>query len=362
MIPVTDLELEVPYLPDPDYHRLIEAHHRRLAAVNFCFDAPTLADGRCAGRRPPLDALLEGLGRLKAPAGYLLLNARIHDPALYGPGPALAALRDRVRQLADAGVLDGIVWADAYLLQALGDAAPDLAARLEAVPSVNCTPDRFERIAALMDMVAAAGFRPPAKLVLDRSLNRRPGALAEVVKRCQTHYPSMKLGLLANEGCLPDCPFKPAHDAQIATTHLGLAVDTFRLNRDLGCLRQLNAQPWRLYRSPFIRPEDLSTLAGGIDFIKICGRTLGPVFLRQTVTAYLTGRHDGNLLDLLDSPNDLARRIYIDNRRLPADFAARLAACPPVCSDCDRCARLHAECARHLPLHLPTLIDRHQKP
>lgn len=350
------LALEVPYLPDPGYRRLLERHAGRLAAVNFSLDAPEVADGRWAGRRPSATSLIEGLAALGRPSRYLLLNARFHDPARYGDRSA-RALWDRLDPLLAAGVLDGIVWADAYLLQALGDAAPDLAARLEAVPSVNTMPDRFARIAALMEQTVAAGFAPPAKLVLDRSLNRRPKALARVVARCRRHFPALRLGLLANEGCLPDCPFKPAHDAHIALTHMGCAADTFRLNRDLGCLRRLESAPWQVYRSPFLRPEDLSALAVRVDFVKICGRTLGPRFLTRVVEAYLTGRFEGNLLDLLDAPHDLARTVHIDNGRLPADLAARLGACPPLCGDCDTCAEMHRQCARHLPPHLPAMTE-----
>lgn len=110
-------------------------------------------------------------------------------------------------------------------------------------------------------------------------------ALERVVDMCRRHFPDLRLGLLVNEGCLPDCPFKPAHDAHIA------------------------------------------------------------------------GTFDGNLLDLLDAPHDLSHRLWIDNRLLPTDLAARLSACPPVCDGCDRCARMHRRCARPRPLHLPTMAE-----
>ena len=350
---MTDLALEVPFLPEPDYQRLLEANAHCLAAVNFSL--PILADARCAGPRPRVKEMVAGLARIGGPSRYLLLNARVHDPVLYDPQQLGTRFWEPLRPLMDAGVIEGIVWADAYLLQALGDAAPDLAARLEAVPSINLMPDRIGRIAALMEQVASAGFAQPAKLVLDRSLNRRPAALSRVAQQCRVHFPQLKLGLLANEGCLPHCPFKPAHDAQIAMTHLGLSPDTFRLNRDLGCLHQLAGAPWRIFRSPFLRPEDLASVAGTVDFIKLSGRTLGPVFLARATGAYLAGAFDGNLLDLLDAPSEMARRFRIDNGALPADLAVRLGACPPVCGDCDWCRRLHQRCARALPPDIPPM-------
>lgn len=347
------LALEVPFLPDPAYRRLLEENAHRLAAVNFAL--PILADARCAGPRSSVKEMAAGLVRLQGPSRYLLLNARVHDPALYDPEHLAQRFWEPMRPLLDAGVVEGIVWADAYLLQALGEAAPNSAARLEAVPSINLMPDRIERIAALMDQVTAAGFAPPAKLVLDRGLNRRPKALSRTVEACRIHFPQTKVGLLVNEGCLPDCPFKLTHDTQIAMTHLGLSTDTFRLNRDLGCLRRLAEAPWRIYRSPFLRPEDLSSVAETVDFAKLSGRTLGPAFLTRAVKAYLAGAFDGNLFDLLDAPSEMAHRVWIDNGRLPADLAARMGACPPVCGDCDWCRRLHQHCARPLPVTIPPM-------
>ena len=345
---VTDLRLEVPFLPDPAYQRFLEENARHLAAVNVAL--PLLADARCAGARPTLETVAEGLGRLRGPSRYLLLNARVHDPALYDPEQLAKRFWEPISPLMDAGVVEGIVWADAYLLQALGDAAPDLAAGLEAVPSINLMPDRLERIGALMAQAAAAGFAAPTKLVLDRCLNRRPADLPRVVEGCRALFPGLKLGLLANEGCLPHCPFKLTHDAQIAMTHLGLSTDTFSLNRDLGCLHQLTRAPWKIYRSPFLGPEDLASVSETVDFIKLSGRTLGPAFLARTAAAYLYGAFDGNLFDLLDAPSEMARRVFIDNRRLPANLAARIGACPAVCGDCDWCQKLHRRCARTLPL------------
>ena len=82
--------------------------------------------------------------------------------------------------LLKAGVIDGLIFADSYLLTALADAAPELAAQLEAVPSINFGIDNIEKIEVLLDLIAGNGFRPPAKITLDRSLNRNPEALASL--------------------------------------------------------------------------------------------------------------------------------------------------------------------------------------
>ena len=133
-------------------------------------------------------------------------------------------------------------------------------------------------------------------------------------------YPQVQLELLANEGCLIQCPFKLTHDAHIALAKIGINTDTFRMNTEFGCIHVLNKNPEQLFKSPFIRPEDIGNYEQYIDTIKLCGRTLGPDFLMQTLKAYITGHHYGNLLDILDTLEWLSPKIHIANNDLPADF------------------------------------------
>ena len=207
-----------------------------------------------------------------------------------------------------------------------------------------------------MDAIASTAFRPPGKLILDRSLNRDRKALASLFSFCRTRYPEVKLELLANEGCLPHCPFKPAHDAHIALVNMGLAPEmTHGLNRDFGCRRYLEKEPWRLFQSPFIRPEDLPVYEKVVDVIKICGRTLGTGFLRNAVSAYLRGSHKGNLLDLMDTMEWLAARLSVANHELPLDFLDRLSTCAMECDRCGYCRELFARHASDLEFRLKDL-------
>jgi collagenase-like PrtC family protease len=169
-----------------------------------------------------------------------------------------------------------------------------------------------------------------------------------MVARCRSAYPTLKVGLLANEGCLFQCPFKPAHDALIAQANLDASADLHALNRALGCMRHLRAHPEKIFRSPFIRPEDLRFYEGSVDFIKICGRTLGRSFLEKAVTAYIARRYNGNLLELLDALDWMADIYDIANRALPEDFLANLADCSGECNSCGYCTQLFDRCTVRL--------------
>ena len=337
------IRLDVPFLPDPAYIRFLNRHAHRLESVHVGLPA---ADARHPLRRETVDQIAAGLAMLESVPRYALLNARFHDPSGYPDPTTLARLPEALNRLAEDRLIHGVVFADAYLLRAVSDAAPELARRLEAVPSVNLIPDRFDRVAALMDLISTTKFRPPSRWILDRSLNRNPTALTETVSRLRNRWPEIRIGLLANEGCLNQCPFKPAHDAHIALTHLEVPADTHGLNRDFGCMRFIRERPHAILASPFIRPEDVSAYAPEIDILKICGRTLGPEFLQRTIRAYLDERWAGNLLDLLDAAEWMGREYHIANDRLPEDFLERVSRCREDCAECGVCRELfekHAE-------------------
>lgn len=346
------LTLNVPFLPDADYVDFLVDLGPRLHAVHFSLFDAALGDARVRLHEVPPQTLIDLLGRLPGPKKYLLANGRFHHSDTY-QGGGLSRLIERLKALYDAGGLDGLIFADSYLLTALGGAAPELAAALEAVPSVNFIIDGIEKAAVLLELVDACGFRPPGKLPLDRSLNRRPEALSSLSKEIHRRWPEIRIELLANEGCLDHCPFRSTHEALIAATNSGMRVDTHRLNRDLACLRILSRNPHRILSSPFIRPEDLASYTDFADLVKVCGRTLGSGFLKRTVGAYARSHYAGNLFDLLDASHWMAERWELSNAELPADFLTTLTACPRRCEACDTCPGLFERHARLKPLQLP---------
>ncbi|OQX17009.1 MAG: hypothetical protein BWK76_10900 [Desulfobulbaceae bacterium A2] len=252
--------------------------------------------------------------------------------------------------------LNGIVFGNGYLLQHLADSSPVLASTLEAVPGVNLRLDSPARIHSLLESVARTGFRLPARITLDRELNRDLPRLAEVAAGCRRDFPHLRLELLANEGCLPHCLCKAAHDGCIDMINAGLAPELSEpLNRELGCIRAFGHEPWRLLTSPWIRPQDRDFYLGLVDGFKICGRTLGGAFLRRVASAFLAGVHDGNLLDLLDTPCWLAERLHLDAAALPADFLEHCGHCRHDCRNCGYCPALFQRIARPLSPELPDL-------
>uniref|UniRef100_I2Q3L0 Collagenase-like protease n=1 Tax=Desulfovibrio sp. U5L TaxID=596152 RepID=I2Q3L0_9BACT len=346
------MRFEVPFVPDTAYAALLAAHRDAIAAVYFRL-GPDTPDGRLPGigDASPQE-LAEGLANLPGVARLGLLNAAFHGPeVLAGDG-----LRDLVLLLEGylaAGAITGIVYADHYLLTALSDTAPDVARELTAIPSINFRLDRFERLAAILDAVADTRFRFPDAVILDRDLNRdtkRVAALAEAARRT---WPGLKVGLMANEGCLFACPFKTPHDAYIALSRLASCPAGPDMNRDIGCLRSFFKHPGRMLASPFLRPEDVGQVEGLVDFLKICGRTRPAAELAAIVRAYLDGSFAGNLAWLLDTQEILSGRLWIGNSELPEDFFERTDGCSHRCGECGYCDELAGRLVRELEPGLP---------
>jgi collagenase-like PrtC family protease len=335
----------IPVVPDEGLSAFVSESAGRIFSCHASLHSPAADDGRHRLEEVAPERLAAFLAALRVPRKYVLLNSRVHAAQAYFDPVRLGELSGVLDGLARAGAITGIVFADAYLLRALSDAAPDTAAQLEAVPSVNCQLDSWDKVAVLADFIASTGFKPPGALILDRSLNRRLTALAAVSERCRRELPGVALELLANEGCLDLCPFKPAHDCHISLRHLGAGLDCHRLNRDLGCIRELWREPWRLFASPFIRPEDAAAYEPHVDVLKLCGRTLGAQFIERTARAYFRGRTEGNLLDLLDAMEATAERVHVKAGSLPEDFLDQVGHCAKNCRACSYCRELYGRCA-----------------
>lgn len=353
------MHFDVPFVPDESYIRFLNDHRDSVCTVHYSLDDPEILDARYKLRLTDINRLIPLLAEVEIPDKYLLLNSRFHHPRGYTEPDSIHAVLKKLATLRTAGVLTGVVFADAYYLQALSRMGGEAAAGLEAVPSVNWMLDTMDKVHAAIAFVDETAFLRPGKIVLDRSLNRNPRQLEEICRESRTCYPNMEPALLVNEGCIYHCPFKPAHDALIALANIGVPTDTHRVNREVGCMPYFHRNPERLLKSPFIRPEDIEKVAGCVDLFKICGRTMGVDFLKRAIGAYCRREYSGNLIDLMDAMDWMADRIHVDNQNLPEDFWETVTNCSKRCEACGYCGKLFAEYGRRKPVGLKPMKASH---
>jgi collagenase-like PrtC family protease len=145
-----------------------------------------------------------------------------------------------------------------------------------------------------------------------RSLNRDPEALK------QLRIPGKKLYLLANSGCLSNCPAHTFHD--------NLVAHEAEIDHEKSCwnfqgicwerFSQKSNQDNILADSTWIRPEEIDLYEGIVDGIKVASRT-NPHF-GTIIKAYAERSFTGNILSLCEP--DFSKLIYLENSAFPANW------------------------------------------
>lgn len=345
--------LDVPFLPELEYIHFLQKHAPSLYSIHYGLDQEHIPDGRHKTAIRRIAELNEGLSKLIAVKKYALLNSRFYSPSTYLDHEQTSRILTNLELLLEDGNIDGVTVVDLYLLQALSDASPEIAGNLEASPGINCMLDSFDKIRAVLAVIQQTNFKFPSKLNLDRSLNRRVPSLEAINDECRKNFSGISLTLMANEGCLIDCPYKLSHDAHIAFANTATCPDrNYEINHNLGCIRLLSEKPEEIFKSPFIRPEDQGQYEEFVDVLKICGRTLGAEFLQKTITAYIEGSFSGNLLSLLDTQDWQVNRHSIANDKMPEDFFKQLTNCSYNCETCGYCKTLFKQVSRFSPLDI----------
>lgn len=340
------MKLSVPFIPHDTYIPFLKKNCHYIESIYFSLHSGPVLDARMRFKEKELTALSRGLNTLFSLKKYCLLNSRFISPDLYFDSSFLHQVLDKLEYLVSQSHITGIIFSDAYFLNALAATKRDIVSSLEAVPGINCMIDSSQKAASFLEMIQQTGFKPPGKIILDRSLNRDINQLEKTAKEIKQIDCHIKIELLANEGCIYHCPYKLAHDAQISFSNTGSAGDkTFQTNTTIGCHAYFFKTPEKFFKSPFIRPEDVARYTGMADTIKLCGRTLGVKFLSNCITAYGEQAYDGNLLTLMDAAHWLSDRYCIENKKIDAGFFNMLTRCTKACRNCKLCDDLFLKTA-----------------
>ena len=291
------------------------------------------------------------------PSGRPMLGFEEEDD----PEELEAALkRDLVRLRASGVRLDLLLNANCYGAEAMSVALEKrIAAIVEKLDSWGCrpevcttaspfvartlkasAPDIEVRASVNMRLTTFQAFRYLAPLFDSYYIGRDIQRNLETVRRFSDwcHANGKKLCMLANSGCLRNCPWQTYHDNLVAHSD--------------GAMRAGNVKGWSphlcwtLYRDPanfaeilkatWIRPEDIGRYDGLVDVVKLATRQHANPDM--VISAYERGSFEGNLLDLFEpgfSPAFFPD--FIDNTAFPSDWFDRTSSCPRECARCGCC-------------------------
>lgn len=223
-------------------------------------------------------------------------------------------------QLEEVGT-DGVIVSDPVMVE-LAKAHSDLNIIISRTSCVNSV----GRARFYQDLGADA-------IILDPVLNRQYGRLKRVIDALDHVQPR----LLLNEGCLPQCPYRPFHQNLLAHPDTPIASDYYLLN----CTARRLEDPSLILKSPMIRPEDLPAYQRLLNHYCLAPRsTRRSITQSQVLQAYAQRRYEGNLLDLLSNRGyPMIRSLFIRNRSLDGAWVAKWKDCMSAgsCDGCNYC-------------------------
>lgn len=283
------------------------------------------------------------------------------------PDELEAALRRDLTRLRNAGVkLDLLLNANCYggeaMSVALKSRIVDIVEKLdswECRPEICTTSSPFVahvlkgsfpgievRASVNMRLTTLQAFRYLAPLFDSYYLGRDVQRNLDTVKLFSDwcHANGKKICILANSGCLRNCPWQTYHDNLIAHSDDAMKAK----NVDGWCPHLC----WTMYRdsanfaevlkSTWIRPEDLHRYEGLVDVVKLATRQHANPDM--VISAYERGAFEGNLLDLFEpgfSPAFFPQ--FIDNVAFPPGWFDRASSCPRECTQCEYCESVLAK-------------------
>lgn len=327
-------KFSIGYNSQPDFVDVVEKYRDRVSEVYFV--APYAHSARrtaleaveyvCALR---LHEMLKSLRSMGIAANMLFNALCIGD--LYGTEARLRMVCDQVHFFRQTYGISAVTVVSPLEGEVIKRQFPDI--------QVHGSTNLFVRTAS--QAVRIRGFVDI--LTPDREINRDLDLLRAIRKALRK-----PLRILANEGCVSECPYRVQHLNRLS--HETPPFDSYQL----GGVEVFRRDPAAILKSPIIRPEDIHHYEGITDLIKLASRSSTTQQLDLILNAYTTERHTGDLFALMECgclttylegqvtqrPGAPAGRPAFAASEIPEDFFERVSSCDRLCDDCNYCASI----------------------
>ena len=301
----------------------------RGAVGEVYFSLPGAPSGRTEPERTPelMEQLFYELAEIRklGVALDLLLNGNCYGGTAVSEEFA-RKIAGELDRLGSAGLLPEIVTTTSpFVAHAVKKHCPGVELRA----SVNMRLDSTLALEYLSDLFDSFYFR--------RDRQRDLETLRKASEWCRDH--GKKLGILANSGCLRNCPYQTFHDNLVAhDAEVRKSANAPDFLPHL-CWKRLQKREnlGDFLRASWIRPEDVPLYAPYVDFVKLATRRHASV--RMVLAAYASGHFDGNVFNLTEPCfAGLAAPYVLDNGKLAFDDLPKT--CADDCRRCGKCERV----------------------
>jgi len=177
---------------------------------------------------------------------------------------------------------------------------------------------------------------------LYRDYNRDLEHIKKVRAWCDAN--GKTLHILANSGCLYQCPFHIIHMGQTAHSgemaHVPSIYENSRPSPCCDVFMDAEKMPM-LLQNTWIRPEDLPKVSGYFETVKLASR-ISPE-INNIIRAYCEGEWRGNLLPIFEMDFSILPFVpQIMNEKFPDDWFEQTMHCGHHCESCGYCRKVLA--------------------
>jgi len=282
------LQFSAPYNNDPasleDLFKLKKYHGNEISEIYLSGPQEYSGSGRIT-REISRDEFFSSIDSIHQHGirANLVINTTCGGREWYSKA-SLGSLFKFIQEVQDKHNLKALTVANPIIMAEIRNAFPEI----EISASVLGDIDSVEKAEVFRE--AGASVITP-----DVNINRNLDMLKKIKDAT-----GARIKLMLNEGCLFRCPFRKFHLNYIShqSRELGpVEGDALFAKCSQLTLKNLSL----LFKSCWIRPEDMRKYSDITNYFKIVGRTRPASFVKRTTRAYMSEEWDGDLLDILSS-------------------------------------------------------------
>ena len=177
---------------------------------------------------------------------------------------------------------------------------------------------------------------------MSRDFQRDLKTIREFSEWCSAH--GKKLCMLANSGCLRNCPSQIFHETLLAHGFQRSSNEVLRMRSEATLCWNLIVERHlfeEVLRATWVRPEDIHHYAPYVEVFKLSTRC--HTQHNEILKAYINGSYDGNLLRILDPDySGQIGALNFDNKAFPDNWITDgiAGACAVNCTHCGKCTEV----------------------